>query len=131
MEAIAAKAAFFFVLHGGGWRYGQELAWDDPLYRAATTACLSAIIVMQVVNLFLCRSERDSAFAFGLFSNRLLVWGIIVELALILWIDYSGWGQRLFNTAPIGLDVWLFVLPFAAGMLVLEEARKWWLRARR
>jgi calcium-translocating P-type ATPase len=131
MEAVAAMAAFFFVLHGGGWRYGQELAWDDPLYRAATTACLSAIIVMQVVNLFLCRSERDSAFAFGLFSNRLLVWGIIVELALILWIDYSGWGQRLFNTAPIGLDVWLFVLPFAAGMLVLEEARKWWLRARR
>ena len=97
----------------------------------ATTACLSAIIVMQVVNLFLCRSERDSAAAFGLFSNRLLIWGIITELALILWIDYSGWGRRLFNTAPIGLEVWLFVLPFAAGMLVLEETRKWWLRANR
>jgi len=130
MEAIGAMAAFFFVLHGGGWRYGQALAWDDPLYRAATTACLSAIIVTQVVNLFLCRSERKSAFAFGLFSNRLLLVGIAIELALILWIDYSGWGQLLFNTAPIAREVWFFVLPFAAGMLVLEETRKWWLRAR-
>ncbi len=130
MEATAAMAAFFYALRSGGWRYGQELTWNHPLYLQATTACLSAIIVMQVVNLFLCRSERDSVFAFGGFSNRLLVWGIAIELALILWIDYSGWGQRLFNTAPIGWDVWLFVLPFAAGMLVLEEARKWWLRTK-
>lgn len=130
MEAIAAMGAFFFVLHGGGWQYGQPLAWHDPLYRTATTACLSAIIVMQVVNLFLCRSERDSAFAFGLFENRLLVWGIVIELGLILWIDYSGWGQALFNTAPIAAEVWLFVLPFAAAMLMLEEVRKWWLRVR-
>jgi sodium/potassium-transporting ATPase subunit alpha len=129
MEAIAAMAAFFYVLRGGGWRYGQPLAWHDPLYRAATAACLSAIIVMQVANLFLCRSERDSAFAFGLFENRLLVWGIVIELALILWIDYSGWGRALFNTAPIGGTVWLFVLPFAAAMLALEETRKWWRRA--
>jgi len=130
MEATAAMAAFFFVLHGGGWQYGQPLAWDDPLYRAATTACLSAIIVMQVVNLFLCRSERESVAAFGLFSNRLLLLGIAIELALILWIDYSGPGRLLFNTAPISREVWLFVLPFAAAMLMLEETRKWWLRVR-
>nr|MBI3614084.1 cation-transporting P-type ATPase [Nitrospirota bacterium] len=131
MEATAAMAAFFYVLRSGGWRYGQELAWHDPLYRAATTACLSAIIVMQVVNLFLCRSERKSVTAFSVFNNRLLMWGIVIELALILWIDYSDWGRRFFHTAPIAPAVWLFVLPFAAGMLVLEETRKWWLRANR
>jgi len=86
---------------------------------------------MQVVNLFLCRSERDSTFAFGLLANRLLVWGVVIELALILWIVYSGWGQMLFNTAPIGPEVWLFVLPFAAAMLIVEESRKWWLRVRK
>jgi sodium/potassium-transporting ATPase subunit alpha len=131
MEATAALAAFFYVLSSGGWHYGQPLAWHDPLYRTATTACLSAIIVMQVVNLFLCRSERDSVFAFGLFANRLLVWGVVVELVLILWIDYSRWGQALFNTAPIGPEVWLFVLPFATAMLIVEESRKWWLRVRK
>jgi sodium/potassium-transporting ATPase subunit alpha len=86
---------------------------------------------MQVVNLFLCRSERESAFAFRLFSNRLLLWGIAIELALILWIDYADWGRWLFHTAPIAPEVWLFMLPFAAAMLVLEETRKWWRRGRR
>jgi hypothetical protein len=56
IEAAAAMAAFFFVLLRGGWHYGQNLAADAPLYLEATTACLSAIIVMQIVTVFLCRS---------------------------------------------------------------------------
>src|SRR4029453_3190151 len=50
IEAVAALAAFLFVLRGAGWSYGERLAQDDPLYLRATTACLSAIIVMQIVN---------------------------------------------------------------------------------
>ncbi|MEW6325577.1 MAG: cation-translocating P-type ATPase C-terminal domain-containing protein, partial [Nitrospirota bacterium] len=73
----------------------------------------------------LCRSERSSAFASGALNNRLLLWGIATELALILWIDYSRWGNRVFGTAPIPPEVWLFVVPFAAAMLALEELRKW------
>ncbi len=124
MEAIAAMAAFFFVLRAAGWSYGEMPASDSSLYLQATTACLSAIIVMQVVNIFLCRSERSSAFTRGPFLNRLILPGIAVEIALILLIDYTPWGNRLFGTAPILLDVWLLVLPFALAMLLLEEMRK-------
>jgi sodium/potassium-transporting ATPase subunit alpha len=49
----------------------------------------------------------------------------VLELLLILVIDYTGWGNQLFGTAPIGPDVWLFVIPFAVGMLILEEFRKY------
>jgi calcium-translocating P-type ATPase len=124
LEASAAMAAFFYVLAAGGWQYGNILGRHDPLYLQATTACLSAIIVMQVVNVFLCRSDRGSAFAFGLGSNPLLLWGIAIELLLILAIDYTPWGNILFGTAPIPARVWLFVIPFALGMLMLEEVRK-------
>ncbi|MBI3571091.1 MAG: cation-transporting P-type ATPase [Gammaproteobacteria bacterium] len=124
MEAAAAMAAFFFVLHGAGWKYGETLAPNHPLYLQATTACLSAIIVMQVVNVFLCRSERGSAFARGLFLNRLILLGIAAEIALIFVIDYTPWGNKLFGTAPITPGVWLYVVPFALAMLLLEEARK-------
>jgi magnesium-transporting ATPase (P-type) len=130
MQAAAAMAAFFFVLQRGGWSYGQPLAPSTPLYLQATTACLSAIIVMQVANVFLCRSRCESAFRFGLFSNPLLLLGIVVELTLILLIDYTPWGNTVFRTAPIPLAVWLFVVPFALGMLLLEEARKWIVRAK-
>jgi len=131
MEAIAALAAFFFVLNEGGWRYGETLGAGDPLYVQATTACLSAIILMQVVNVFLCRSERGSVFVRGIFSNRLILLGIIAEIALILFIDYTPWGNRIFGTAPIPWNVWLYVLPFALAMLVLENMRKWLVPAQR
>ncbi len=124
MEAVAAMAAFLFVLHRGGWQSGQALAWNDPLYLQATTACLSAIIVMQVVNVFLCRSDRESVFSFGFFSNRFILLGIVAEIGLILLIDYTPLGNRIFGTAPISAEVWLFVIPFAVGMLALEEVRK-------
>jgi calcium-translocating P-type ATPase len=131
LEATAALAAFFFVLWGGGWHYGQLLPWNDPLYVQATTACLSAIILMQMANVFLCRGERASAFSFSLLGNPLILAGILTEFVLLLLIAYTPVGNRLFGTAPIPGRAWLFVLPFAAGMLTLEELRKGMARWRR
>ena len=124
LEATAAMAAFFFVLNRGGWEYGQALGSGDPLYLQATTACLAAIVVSQVVNVFLCRHPRDSAFAFPLFGNPLILWGIAAEIGLILAIVYTRWGNLAFGTAAIGARVWLFAASFAALMLALEELRK-------
>jgi calcium-translocating P-type ATPase len=124
LEAVAALAAFFFILDGGGWTYGETLARADPLYLQATTACLTAIVVCQVVNVFLCRHPRRSTCAFGITSNRLILWGIAVELVLLLAIVYTPGGNALFGTAPLTAGTWLFVLPFALGLLTLEEVRK-------
>lgn len=124
LEAVAAMAAFFFVLRGGGWTYGQVLGPNQVLYLQATTACLSAIIVMQVVNVYECRSERRSAFSSGILGNRLIVAGVMVEAFLLLLIVYTPWGNRVFGTAPIPASVWGFIVPFALAMLALEELRK-------
>lgn len=79
---------------------------------------------MQVANVFACRSGTRSAFAFGLLDNKLLLGGVAVELLLILAIAYAAPGNQVFGTAPIGPEVWLFVLPFALLLLLLEETRK-------
>jgi magnesium-transporting ATPase (P-type) len=129
MQAAAALSAYWFVLRAGGWKFGEALGGHDPLYLQATTACLSAIVVMQVANVFLCRSHREPLWRAGMFSNKLIVAGIVVEIALIVLIDYTPWGNALFGTAPIAASVWLFILPFALGMVVLEELRKWFVRA--
>jgi calcium-translocating P-type ATPase len=125
IEAGAAMAAFFFVLHRGGWSFGERLGQDHPLYLQATTACLSAVIVMQIVNVFSCRSASRSVFSTGLLGNPLILWGVLLEIVLILLIDYTSWGNLLLGTAPIAGHVWLFVAPFAVGLLVLEELRKY------
>jgi sodium/potassium-transporting ATPase subunit alpha len=124
LEAIAAMAAFFFVLHGGGWQYGDVLGSRDSLYLQATTACLSAIIAMQVVNVFLCRHPVMSVFSRGLSRNRLIGYGIVFELVLLMLIAYTPWGNALFGTAALDADVWLFIIAFMPGMLLVEELRK-------
>jgi sodium/potassium-transporting ATPase subunit alpha len=124
IEAGAAMATFFFVLHRGGWSYGERLAQSHPLYLQATTACLSAVIVMQIVNVFSCRSANRSVFSTGLLGNPLILWGVLLEIVLILLIDYTSWGNLLLATAPIGGHVWMFIAPFGIGLLMLDELRK-------
>lgn len=130
MEATAAMAVFFFVLHQAGWSYGEVLSEQSPVYLQATTACLSTIIVMQILNVFLCRSNTRSVFSVGLGGNPLILAGIGLEVLVLLLANYTTWGNELLGTAPLGLTVWTFMLPFAAAMLILEELRKWLARRR-
>lgn len=125
IEAAAALAAFFYVLHGGGWQYGADISSANPLYRQATTACLAAIVLLQIANVFLCRSSVRSIFTTGLGGNPLMLWGILLQVLLILFIVYTPWGNAMFGTAPLPWDLWLFLLPWAIGMIALEELRKY------
>ena len=121
LEALGAMAVFFFVLQGAGWAYGQMLAPADPLYLQATSACLLAIVLAQMINVFVCRHPRLPPWRFPILDNRLLLLGLAVELALLLAILYTPWGNRLFGTAPLSLEVWLAALPFAALLGGAEE----------
>lgn len=124
IEAAAAMAAFFFVLLGGGWQWGAIPPADDLLYRQATTACLSAIIVLQIVDVFLCRSSVHSAFTRSALGNPLILWGVVLELVLLVTAVYTPIGHALLGTASVPAMLWLFLVPFALVMIAAEEARK-------
>ncbi|OHC61998.1 MAG: ATPase [Rhodocyclales bacterium RIFCSPLOWO2_02_FULL_63_24] len=130
LEAAAAMAVFFLVLDAAGWHYGVSLDRVDPLYLQATSACLATIVVMQMMNVMLCRHPVKSAFGIGFFGNRYILLGLAAELGVILFIIYTPAGNWLFGTAPVGEEVWAVALVCAALMWVLEEARKAWLRRR-
>ena len=129
IEAAIVMTAFFFVLVGAGWQYGQTLASHDPLYLRATTASFSAIVLLQIVNVFLCRSATRSIFSTGILGNPLIWGGVVLEIGLVVLIDYTALGNLIFLTASIGSNVWLFLLPFAVAMLIAEELRKWAVRS--
>ena len=129
-EAVAAMSAYFFVLFRGGWSFGQPLGAMAPLYLEATTACLATIVVLQVVNVFLCRDARASLLQQSLVSNSLILVGIVIQMGLILLIVYTEPGNTIFGTAPLSWEPWVLAVPFAAAMLISEEARKWVVRKR-
>ena len=124
LEAVDCMFGFFWVLNAGGWTWGTMLPASNLLYMQATTACLTAIIVVQVANVFACRSSRESLFTTGFFTNKLIFAAIAVELALQLFIVYHPLGNKVFSTAPIPLRAWLVLIPFAILLLAAEEGRK-------
>jgi magnesium-transporting ATPase (P-type) len=80
---------------------------------------------------FLCRDPLPPALSPGVLANPFMLWGIAFELTLIAVIVYTPFGQALFGTAALAPETWLFMLPFSAAMLALEEGRNVVVRAAR
>jgi sodium/potassium-transporting ATPase subunit alpha len=128
IEAAACMFGFFSVLDLGGWTRGTSLPAADVLYMQATTACLTAIIVTQVANVFACRSSRESLFSIGFFTNKLIFIAVGFELLLQFLIVYHPIGNKIFSTAPLSMDTWLMLIPFAFLLFLAEELRKFIMR---
>lgn len=128
IEAIAAMSCYFIVLKSGGWSYGMSISGVDPLYLKATTITLAAIVVTQIANSLSCRTTKESLLKAGIFTNRYLIIGIILEIILILLIVYAPQMQKIFGTASLNLTDWLIILPFAAFLFGADEFRKWIIR---
>ncbi|MCS6896702.1 MAG: cation-transporting P-type ATPase [Nitrospira sp.] len=124
IEATTAMTAFFLYLAGGGWTWGTPLDWSSPLYREATTITLAAIVLAQVANVFVCRSDHLSVFRLGWFTNPMIVWGILAELVILALVTYTPAGNRLFGTSPLSLWVFGPLMLGGMGLLLAEELRK-------
>lgn len=124
LEAVACMFGFFWVLYQGGWSWGDMPGPDSLLYLQATTACLTAIVLSQIANVFACRSFTESVFGPAFFSNRLIFAGIAIELLIQMFIVYTPWGNRIFSTAPLSISIWGMLIPFMFLLLFAEETRK-------
>lgn len=118
---LAFYAAYWISGYGGRW---LDLPTTGPLYLAATTMTLAAIVATQVGNLFAQRSVHRSIFTVGLGGNRLIWLGIAVELVLIVALVYLPALQWLFGTAALPAANWLLLLLCAPALLIADELRK-------
>lgn len=114
-------SGYFYVLFTSGWQWGQHLGSNDPLYLQATTACLAAIIIAQMTNLFACRSDINSVLRISLKSNPFIIWGLVWEFGVLLLLVYTWPGRALFRTRPLSADVWLFLMIFPPVLILADE----------
>jgi len=128
IEAVAGFFCYFAVLLEGGWKFGEQLANNNPLYMQAITAFISAIIICQIANVFASRTRFQSVFTIGLFSNRAILLGIAIELLILALIIWSPFANLIFNTSPLDLRYVLLSVPFAIFLLGIDELRKYLLR---
>jgi calcium-translocating P-type ATPase len=128
IEAVLVMGGFFFVLLRAGWTPSDPVAASDALHDAyllATTMTFAGIVACQVGTAVAARTERASLRSIGLFSNRLLLWGIAIELAFAAAIIYVPALRPIFHTAPLGPTELAFLLPFPFVVWGADELRRW------
>jgi len=128
LEAIWSISLFFYVLVDGGWTYGEELASNDPLYRSATGIALATILLMQIGNLVGRRFTRRSGLDGGIFRNRLMLAGILIQIVFSWAILYAPPFWKVLGTGPVSVDSYLLAwlgIPLIFG---LDYLRKRFLR---
>jgi Ca2+-transporting ATPase len=91
----------------------------------------AGIVVSQFFNSFAVRTDVQSVFAVGVFSNRPLVFAGLFGIGIMCAISYLPALQAVFNTAPLSLADWLLLVLSGAVLLAAEEARKALVRAKR
>ncbi len=128
IQAMGATASFYFALYEGGWRWGDTLSSSMHLYHQAITMTQAGIVFSQVFNGFAVRTDRESVFSIGIFSNRRLVFGEAIGVAIMFAISYAPPLQNLLGTAALPAYYWLVPAAFGAVALVAEELRKAYLR---
>jgi magnesium-transporting ATPase (P-type) len=110
VEAAVEMGAFSAVLFGGGWSRG-ELP-DPGLLMAASGAAFTAVVLGQLANAFACRSATVPPWRLGWGTNKLLVWAVLAELAILAACLYVPQLAALLGQAP----------PPAAGLLMAALA---------
>ncbi len=124
LEAAWSLSLFFWVLIDGGWHYGQDLAADAPLYRSATGIALATILLMQIGNLIGRRYPKRSGLDRGIFTNRLMLAGIFIQVVFSWALLYVPWLQVVLGTGPVDISVYLaawFGIPLIFGADYLRK----------
>lgn len=103
------------------WEHGIEGTNVDE----ARTAVVNVIVMIQTFYLLNCRSRTRSMLAVGLFSNPWLIGGIAATWLAQLAFTYTPLLNRLFHTAPVRAEGWLYIVGIGAFTYVAVELEKW------
>ena len=109
-----------------------ELALDTG-EEYARTMCFSVFIVFQLFNVMNCRSNENSVFKLGLFSNRAIYPAIAFStILLLIAVQGAEWTipfttfqvGELLSTTPLEQSDWFIVFFVASTVFMIEEFRK-------
>ena len=107
VEAVGVMSAFTLTIWLAGWRPGGALPGMEVL-ATASGAAFTTVVLAQLANAFVCRSESVPPWVLGWGTNRLLLWAVATELAVLIGFLFIGPVAAALGQAP----------PTLAGLLV-------------
>ncbi len=144
LQTVLCFIAFFFLFSSFGYTdflhlprvdllpYTERLRSRDGLvYVLATTIFHVSVITTQIGNAYCCRTEKVSLFTVGIFSNKFLLVGVVIELLTMVIMVYVQPLQAMFEHASLPFwPFWPFIILFAPIMVLCDELKKAHLRSR-
>ena len=103
---------------------------NDPNLPKWETVAFATLVTSELLRAFVVRSERISVFKIGLFTNKWMVYAVAFSFVLIMLTIYVPFLNPIFDTVPLTLNEWLWIIPFAMLDSIAAELFKIYLRAR-
>ncbi len=91
----------------------------------ARTIAVNVFVCGELFYLFNCRSLTRSMFTLGVFSNRLLIGGVLLMIALQLMFTYAPFMNAAFSSTPIELAAWGPILLVGVTIYAVVGFEKW------
>jgi Ca2+-transporting ATPase len=96
----------------------------SPQVQVAETMAFVTLSLAQVLRAISSRSEHYPILKIGLFSNKWMNLAVATSIALILLVVYVPFLNRPFDTIPLQLEQWIWVLPLALIPAIIGELSK-------
>ncbi len=108
--------------------YLLQYDWVGKDVQVAETMAFATLSLCELLRAYTVRSERESIFTIGLFSNRYMQYAVGLSIALLLIVIFVEPLHQVFNThAMTGLE-WVVVVGLAFIPAISEEITKFFLR---
>jgi P-type Ca2+ transporter type 2C len=111
-----------FMAMGVLWMFGRA-SQNGELIRAQTIA-FTTLAMYQVFNALNVRSQRQSLFQLGLFTNRYLIGAIVISVTLQFLATRLPILQTALGTVPLTLNDWLLIVAVSSSIFFADEVRK-------
>jgi Ca2+-transporting ATPase len=134
-ESIFAHGLGFFALWVGLLMAGLVLsvqAWAIKTGHSHwQTMVFTVLCIMQLGNALAIRSERESLFKIGLFTNKPLLGAVLLSFTFQMATIYIPFLNPVFKTQPLDFDELVISLGLASIIFFAVEIEKWWKRRKK
>ncbi len=107
----------FLTLAVGLWGEANDRPWQTMIF--------TTLALLQLGNALAVRSERQSLFRLGIFTNMYLLWTVLVTVAIQIVIIYWAPLQSLLKTEALSAQELAIVLVVSTGAFLGVEVEKW------
>ncbi len=117
IQSIAMTAVVLAV-------YIFALKVDNMGIEIARTYAFATLICAQLFQAYSSRSQRNTIFKLGIFTNKSLGWATLISFVSLLGVVYLPMLQPIFKTVPLNANEWMMIIFMSIIPLIIGETYK-------